>query len=249
VRRLADIAGSGEDRVQAITAQMAADLGDLLVQGETHDDRQLVARVAEMLANDAGDASLVGWSALGRQVESAGKMLRSADHEVISHVRDKVQTYYKALARSGQTDAEMAQRIGTRASTPKSPSRWLRRAALAPLAVPGFVLYGLPYFIPRLVARASDPDAVSSVKLGTALVVYPLWAATLVGFSFAFIPLPLSFAAAAIVIASPFAALRWLDAYWNRTPDRELTPDAVARLARLRIAARTAIEDARARLP
>jgi len=113
--------------------------------------------------------------------------------------------------------------------------------------VPGFALYAIPYFIPRLVARTSDPDAISTVKLATALVVYPLWAAWLVGLSFVLVPPPLSLIAATIVVTSPFAALRWLDAYWERTP--EPTKDELAHLARLRITARTAIDEARNRLP
>ena len=244
VRQLADVAGAGEDRVQAITAQMAADLDELLVSGDTHDDRRLVARVAEMLANDAGDASLVGWSTIGRQVEAVGSLLRDAHPDLVSQVRAKVSSYYDELARLGRTDAQQS----ARAEIQKPPSRWVGRIALAPLAIPGFVLYGLPYFIPRLVARTSDPDSVSTVKLGTALVVYPVWMGMLVGASFVLLPPPVSFVAAGIAIASPFAALKWLDAYWNRANDRELTPDEVTALARLRIAARTAIDDARARV-
>ncbi|HTL35759.1 MAG TPA: 1-acyl-sn-glycerol-3-phosphate acyltransferase [Kofleriaceae bacterium] len=247
VRTLDEVAGDGEERVRAITEQMEADLSSLLVSGETHDDRRLVARVAEMLANDAGDQTLSGWSTLGRQVEAAGEMLRMAQPQLVGFVRDKVEAYFAELARLGRTDAQIAQTLGA-TTTPKSPTRWIGRIALAPLAIPGFVLYGLPYFIPRMIARSSDPDARSTIKLGAALVVYPVWMATLVGASFVFIPPPLSFVAAGIAIASPFAALRWLDAYWNRAPDRELTPDETASLARSRIAARTAIDEARARL-
>jgi len=98
------------------------------------------------------------------------------------------------------------------------------------------------------VARSSDPDEVSTKKLGAALVVYPLWMGGLVTLSFVLVPPPLSFAAAAIAIASPFAALHWLDAYWNKAPAHEATPDDLARLARFRIAARTAIDEARNRL-
>jgi len=244
VRRLAEFSGSGEDRVRAITAQMAADLGELLVEGETHDDRMLVARVAEMLANDAGDATLSGWSTIGRQVELAARTLREADPETVARVREKVDAYYRELDRLARRDAH----ISTTRTAPKPRSRWLGRAAIAPLAIPGFALYAIPYFIPRLVARASDGDAVSTVKLGTALLVYPLWAAGLVGLSFALIPPPLSFVAATVVLASPFAALRWLDAYWARAPERDATADELAQLNRLRIAARTAIDEARARL-
>ena len=245
VRKLADVAGTGEERVTAITTQMDSDLRELLVEGATHEERRLIARVAEMLANDAGDASLAGWNTLGRQVESAGKTLRSLGPEVVQHVQAKVDAYYTELARYGLGDAQLAT---ARAAVSKPGSRWLKRAMLAPLAVPGFALYAIPYFIPRMVARRADPDAVSTIKLGTALVVYPLWAAGLVTLSFIVVPPPLSFGAAAIAIASPFAALRWLDAYWNRSPAHEATPEALANLARLRIAARTAISEAAGRL-
>jgi len=86
------------------------------------------------------------------------------------------------------------------------------------------------------------------VKLGTALLVYPLWAAGLVTACFVIVPPPLSLLAAGVVLVSPFAALRWLDAYWSRTPSHDATSDDLAALARLRIAARTAIDDARGRL-
>ena len=122
------------------------------------------------------------------------------------------------------------------------------RGAALTLAISGFALYAIPYFIPRFVARKTDPDAISTVKLGTALVVYPVWAAGLVTLSLTLIPPPLSFAAAAVAITSPFAALRWLDAYWNRGPRREITAPALGRLAQLRIAARAAIDEARKQL-
>ena len=236
VRRLADVPGDGEERVRAITAQMEADLGGLLVEGDTHDDRRLIARIAEMLAHDAGDGSLSAWNDLGRKIEEAGRTLREADPALVARIREHVAAYYDELDRLGRRD-------GQRDRPPPSP---LRRAALAPLAIPGLALYAIPYFIPRLVARSADKDTVSTVKLATALVVYPLWAAGLVGLSLVVIPPPLSLGAAAVVLASPFAALRWLDEHWER--EHDATPDDVARLARLRITARTAIDEARARV-
>jgi 1-acyl-sn-glycerol-3-phosphate acyltransferase len=245
VRELAGIAGTDEERVQRITAQMAEDLGELLVEGNTHDDKRLVARIAEMLANDAGDATLSGWSTIGRQVELAGKTLRTCEPAVVAQVRRTVDAYYAELERLGRRDAQLAPAT---ASVTKPPSRWLGRAALAPLAIPGFVLYAIPYVIPRWVARRTDADAVSTIKLGAALVVYPVWMGGLVVASFVLLPPPLSLVAAAVAIASPFAALRWLDAYWERTPHHDATTDELAGLARLRIAARTSISDAASRL-
>jgi len=245
VRELSAVAGTGEDRVANITAQMDDDLRELLVEGATHDERRLIARIAEMLANDTGDASLAGWNTIGRQVEAAGKTLRGLTPDLVEIVAAKVNAYYAELAVYGLTDAQLAT---AGAALDKPTSRWVKRAMLAPLAIPGFALYAIPYFIPRMVARRFDPDAVSTIKLGTALLVYPLWMGGLVALSFTVLPPPWSFGAAAIAIASPFAALRWLDAYWNRAPAHETTPEALANLARLRISARTAIDDARARL-
>jgi hypothetical protein len=248
VRRLADVPGEGEERVKSITAQMAADLEDLLVAADTHEERHVIARVAEMLANDAGDESLSGWSTIGRQVDDAAVTLRDADPTLVARVRERLQAYYDELARLGRTDAQVS---SATASVTKPPARWLSRAALAPLAVPGLVLYFIPYWIPRLVAERTARDSeddVSTIKLGVALVIYPLWAAGLIGLSFTLIPPPLSLLAAVVVVASPFAALRWLDAYWERTVHHDATPDELANLARLRIAARTAIDEARSRL-
>jgi hypothetical protein len=202
----------------------------------------LIARIAELFASDAGDDSLENWNSIGRQVELASRTLRSLAPQLVVQVRAKVDAYYAELQRLGMRDSQL------RARPAKSPWRWLERIAIAPLAIPGFALYAIPYFIPRLVARSSDPDAVSTIKLGTALVVYPVWAAGLVWLSFIALPPPLSFVAAGVALASPFAALRWLDAWWGRQPDRVATSDELAVLARLRIAARTAIDDARAKL-
>jgi 1-acyl-sn-glycerol-3-phosphate acyltransferase len=253
VRTLADVPGDGEVRVQAITAMMAADLRDLLIEGETHDDRMRVARVAELLAHDAGERSLGAWSDLGRQVGVAHRTLRSVDAALVARVAAQVDAYYAELERLGLIDgqvtgaapgADPARHARTPGSPPPSP--W-RRAALAPLAAAGFALYAIPYFLPRWIARSSDPDAVSTIKLGSALVVYPLWAAGLVAGSLVLLPPPLSLAAAAVAVAAPFAALRWLDAWYLRTKDA--TPDELARLAQLRRAACAAIDEARGRLP
>lgn len=246
VRRFAELSGDAEERVRAATAIMEEDLRELLVEGETHEERLRVARVAELLANDDGDRTLGKWSGLGRQVELANRTLRSVDPKLIARVGEHVDNYYAELERLGLEDAMIAAG-GKPLGREDAPRSAWRRAALAPLAASGVALYAIPYFIPRLIARSSDPDAVSTIKLGASLIVYPLWAAGLVTGSLVLLPPPLSFAAAAIAIASPFAALRWLDAWYQHKA--EPTPDELAQLARLRIVARTAIDEARARLP
>ena len=249
VRRFGEQTGaSDEERVRAATAVMEQDLSELLVEGDTHEERLRVARIAELLANDDGDRSLGKWSGIGRQVELANRTLRHVDATLVARVGERVDEYYAELERLGLEDGMIcgASRDPGSPRREALPTGW-RRVALAPLAASGVVLYAIPYFIPRLLARSWDPDAVSTIKLGASLVVYPLWAAGLVTGSMVLLPPPLSFAAAALALASPFAALRWLDAWY--THSAEPTPDELAQLARLRVAARAAIDEARTRLP
>ncbi len=245
VRRFADLPGDGEERIQAATAQMKTDLEELLVEGETSEDRLRIARVAELLADDDGDRSLGRWSNIGRRVEVASKTLRTVDDTLVARVAERVDAYYGELERLGVEDAQVVggRRIEPEHDEESTLRRWLR----APLAASGVALYALPYFIPRLIANRVDPDERSSVKLGASLVVYPLWAAGLVAGSFVLLPPPLSFVGATVAVTSPFAALRWLDKQYQRR--REPTSNELAQLARLRIAARTAIDDARRQLP
>lgn len=240
VRRFADIAGATEEeRVRAATDQMAADLGDLLVEGDTPDDRRRVARVAELLANEHPARTLEQWSGIGRQVELANRTLRDLAPTQLAEVAARVDAYYAALEELGLCDEDLV--LGRT----RSDTRALRRA-LTPLAAAGLVLYAAPYFLPRWLARRADPDAVSTFKLGAALVVYPVWMAGLVTAALIALPLPWSLAAAALAITSPFAALAWLDAWYQRPV--ATTPDQRASLAHLRTAARAAIDAARATL-
>ncbi len=247
VRRFADVPGATEEeRIKAATDIMNADLSELLIEGETHEERLRVARVAELLANEDGDRSLGKWSGLGRQVELANRTLKSVEPKLIERVAEHVDTYYAELERLGLDDARVSGGGVIEADQRREQSGW-KRVLLAPLAATGIALYALPYFIPRMVAKKYDPDAVSTIKIGAALVVYPLWMGGLVAGSMILLPPPLSFAAAAVAITSPFAALRWLDKWYQHRA--EPTPDELAQLARMRIAARTAIDEARSRLP
>ena len=63
---------------------------NVLVEGVTHAQRTLIARIAEMFANEAGDGSLSGWNTLGRQVELAGRTLRSAAPELVEVVEARI---------------------------------------------------------------------------------------------------------------------------------------------------------------
>jgi glycerol-3-phosphate O-acyltransferase/dihydroxyacetone phosphate acyltransferase len=243
VRTLADVPGTGRARVRAITARMAADLAELLVEGETHEDRLRIARAAELLAHDAGEGSLGAWSGIGRRVGLALRALRRIDAELAARISERVDSYFAELERLGLSDGQIAGQLS--ATRPAEPA-W-RRAARAPLATAGFALYAIPSFLPRWIARSSDPDTVSTIKLGAALVVYPLWATSLVTGALVALPPPLAVAGAAIAVAAPFAALRWLDACYLRT--RDAAPGDLERLRSLRCAACAAIDQACRWLP
>lgn len=239
VRRFDEVPGDGEEKIRATTALMQTDLAELLVEGETHEERLLVARVAQLLAHDTGDASLEAWSSIGRRVELAHAALERLDPATIDRVRARVDAYHAELCRLGLRDDQVAHGL------PPRPSRTLRLALLAPLAIPGFVLYAIPYFVPRMIARRADHDAVSTYKLAAGLVVYPIWMGGLVAASIAMLPSGWKLPGVIVSIASPFAALAWMDAWDARR--RPVSEEELTHVAELRAAAMYEIADARAR--
>lgn len=199
-----------ESLARAITEQLRLDLGELIVEGATWEEHRLIARVATLFANESGDRTLATWNEIGRKVEAARRSMGDDDprHRRIALA---VARYDDALDATGLTDDEV---LNPTRSEPKRRRRGALLLLTLPLAIPGATLYALPYRIPRLVARRlakGGADEVSTYKLATGLVVYPLWALGLAASSLALLPPPLSLAGVAVVFASPFAALRWLD--------------------------------------
>jgi hypothetical protein len=254
VREVDAFDADGDDLVGKITARLQEDLSELLVEGATWPERLLIARVAEMLANDAGDGSMERWNSIGRQVEAASKALKGADKATLDRIERAVSRYHELLSLEGLVDEQLvADRTGP-AEEPGSAQAWARTAgmiAILPLAIAGMGLYFIPYQLPRLVAkRADEADVVSTFKLGTGLLAYPLWASMLTAGSFVLLPLPLAIGAVPVMLASPFAALAWLD----RTPTirRALRfrrkKDRLEGLRAARLAAMEAVQQTRAKL-
>ena len=86
-------------------------------------------------------------------------------------------------------------------------------AALFPFALLGTLLYYVPYQLPKLATAIAkgDVDVVSTYKLGLGLAAFPIWLVLLLALSFLLLPAPYSFAAMGLSVASPLAALPWLD--------------------------------------
>ncbi|MEP7124211.1 MAG: 1-acyl-sn-glycerol-3-phosphate acyltransferase [Byssovorax sp.] len=236
VREVDSFVEEGDALVAALTERLREDLSELLVEGTTWPEKVRIARVAEMLANDTGDRSLLRWNSIGRDVEAALKTLTAGGKaaEASAEVGAAVDRYYDLLAVEGLDDAQLALGEAPRGSPLKAA--WL--VVLLPLAALGIVLYALPYRLPTLAARRvgkAEGDEISTYKLGVGILVYPLWIAIWITTAIVLLPGWLAAVSAGVVLLSPFAALAWLD----RTPAlrRSLRLRARAqRLAELRAA-------------
>lgn len=227
VRRVADM--PGKDLAQEITDVIQADLSELLVEGQSWEERVLVIRVAEMFANDAGDRSLENMNRVGRRIEEARRVLAKLSPDDVKSIEDRLHAYGKKLEAEEASDDHVA-RAGRGAATAPLPDRALRAALMIvtlPLAVFAAVVYWLPYQLPRFITKRLHPDqdTASTYKLGVGLVVYPVWAIAATVLAFVKLPLDYAIVTTVVLFVSPFAALAWLDR-WDRLtgPTRMLSP-------------------------
>ncbi len=236
VRAVDELGLEGDGLVARITDTMREDLSALVVEGRTWPERRLIARVAELLAHDAGDRSLSSWSTIGRQVEAARKMVGDG---VVSEVDGPVTDYYALLERHGVLEDDVVAGLPQR---PGATTRALALLAALPLALMGALLYFPPYQAPKLARRfaGEEQDVVSTYKLAIGLVVHPLWMIALVTVAMVVLPSPWRFVAALVVVTSPFAALAWLDR--QATLGARLRAMSASRLAELRAARTRAVE-------
>lgn len=240
VRSVDELAGD----VTRMTDVLRDDLGELLVEGRTWPERRLIARVAEMLAHESGDRSLAAWNEIGRQVESARRVLADPQDPRYRRVEEAVSSYYSLLSETGAREDHVV------ADVPARPGRTLRAIGLLsilPLAIAGWVLYALPYRVPRLATRLAgrEQDVVSTYKLGLGLAVYLVWILALSIAAFALLEAPRAAFAVLLLLLSALAALIWLDrsellsARWSLSKNRDALRAARAR-------ALAAINEARA---
>jgi len=237
VRDIDEIASATSDvdsATKAITTVIRDDLSELLVEAATWEQRIALVRAAEMFANDAHDRSLAHLNQLGRRIEEARRVLGASDPETVSAIEKRVGDYWAALEDAGASDdlvarfarraraLEAGEAVGEEPKVASSRVAWgALRVVTLPLAVIGMVLWYLPYQVPRAVTRrlGDDPDVSSTYKLGVGLLVHPLWAALWIALAFWRLPTESAIVATLVVLASPFAALPWLDR-WDRVAAR-----------------------------
>lgn len=259
VRRVEAMASgtATDDEIAArVTAQLRADLTELLIEADTWDARVLVVRVASLFAS-ASASTLVERNALGRQVERARDLLREAAPEVVARLEADLRAYFTELEELGLVDADVTREGGPGgARDARSGALGAALAIVAlPLAAVGFALYALPYQLPRLVTKRlrAEGDIASTYKLGVGLVVFPAWALALVVLGAVLLASPWNLVFAALAVASPFAALPWIDRLDGLTArarilaPRELADARVSALVARREALMSALASAHAR--
>jgi glycerol-3-phosphate O-acyltransferase / dihydroxyacetone phosphate acyltransferase len=240
-RTLDEITG---DPIDSVTQTMHDDLADMVIEGATWEERRLVLRVAELIRNESGDVSFAEAVNVAQGVERARDALSHSTTDHIGAVTRTVDRYFASLEQLRLGDDQVA---GNAAQRPGGVSLlgWLS----LPLLPIGVALYFLPYQLPRLVAsRTDEVDQHSTLKLGTGLVAYPVWAALLIGGAWALSNTPAqALLATAVILAAPFAALHWLEHVekLRRTLRLSRLEDELAKLVAERRAALEAIAGAR----
>ena len=203
------------DSIEEVTRVMHDDLADMVIEGATWEERRLVLRVAELIRNEAARNDVVRSSAsfadavsVAQGVERAREVLATSARDHIGEVGRAVDRYFASLEKLRLGDDQVAGNA-PRDGRAVSLLGWLS----LPLFPIGVALYFLPYQLPRLVAsRTEEVDQHSTLKLGTGLVAYPVWAGLLIGGAWAMSHTRAqALAATAVIVASPFAALHWLE--------------------------------------
>lgn len=209
VRSVDEVMGRAEDPVHAITEQLREDLSDLVVEGETWEEKELVTRVAELIAHDTGDRSMAGRINLCHQVKSAQRALAQY-HPLVDKITCLVHRYYEGLAAARLSDRQL---VGGQGKDGALALRRLVLLLLLPFAVIGALLFWIPYQIPKLSSRMAkgETDVISTYKLGLGLLVFPAWTVLLMLMALVSLPSPWGGWGVLGVGLLPFAVLPWLD--------------------------------------
>lgn len=213
VRSIDPLALEGDALRSTVESRVAEDLARLHTSAPP-EARLATLRIAELLAGGARDPSPSGWADVVKHVPQAEQALAALEPGVARAVTEDTLRYFAAIAAAGLRDDEVAFPRGRESSAGR---RAFALGVTLPLAVPGFALYALPHAVSRrlgaaLARRSPARDvgrAAHTAAVGT--IAFPVWAACLLGASLALLPRRAAWAAAALVVASPFAALEWLD--------------------------------------
>jgi len=170
-----------QEAARALTEEITRRLEEVTLNLQAPQDHELVEVAERLYARQKG---LVGWrerEALADRLprlQAFGRglaWLRSNDPARYASLARAVARYHRLIALFGASEGDVPPRY-----TVGAVLRYVVRqsTALALLLIPaavGVLAWVLPYQIPTLVARAARPtlDAVSTYKLGSALLAFP----------------------------------------------------------------------------
>jgi 1-acyl-sn-glycerol-3-phosphate acyltransferase len=175
-----DEGGDAPSRVRELTERMDEGLRRVTLNYDSWQEADLVERAAELYARPwaevPGEGPLADRVAVRRAFQEGYRHLKQRHPQRVQAVAEAVEHYDQTLKALDLRDDQVASLYEGRRVL-----GWLVHTAyvlliLLPLAFVGYVLNGLPYRIPRWAARrfAPSPDTVSTYKVFSALLFYPL---------------------------------------------------------------------------
>jgi 1-acyl-sn-glycerol-3-phosphate acyltransferase len=168
--------------VRALTATIADRLESVTLQLRGPEDEALLDAaealyVAERGLEPPGETPELAERLPRLQVFAAGtNWLRAHDPERFARLALGVRAHGARLARLGMKDADLSERSGRFAALRALGRDGVLGILAVPLAVVGLVAWSVPFALPRLVLPLVRPahEAIATVKLVTALIVFPL---------------------------------------------------------------------------
>jgi 1-acyl-sn-glycerol-3-phosphate acyltransferase len=163
--------------IEALTARIGQELARITLNVESWEDLPALEAAEKIDAAERGlSLGLAERQARLRAFAEGLRTLRRHAPEKVEALRGHITAFVERLRALGADPRDLDTRY-----TPAVVGRFvlwnLLRLASFPLAALGVLLFIVPYQFPRLVTRRSRPelDITASVKLGVALVAFPVW--------------------------------------------------------------------------
>jgi 1-acyl-sn-glycerol-3-phosphate acyltransferase len=179
-------AGSDADQqaaVRSLTDRIASHMRQLLVEADPGADARLVDRVDRLYAAARGrpprpDERIARRQAIARGIER----LRTADAARYEEILVRVRRYDQRLRRFGLRDRHLDMEVSPADAAWFAVRETLLAIALGPLAVGGFALFFVPYWLTGFAARLAtkESDVAASAKVLSGAVIYAAWLALLI---------------------------------------------------------------------
>jgi len=171
------------DTVRDLTRQIAAALESVVVEYSGRDNEPLLHAAEAMYhaehagTNGAPDSDDLAQRVPRLQVFAAGMAwLEATDPARLARLRGAVRVLVQRLARLGLEPGHLPANPRARDTVRVLGLDALLVALSAPVMLVGIVAWYVPYLLPRLIVRLRPPayEALATVKLVSALVIFPL---------------------------------------------------------------------------